>query len=428
MTTGAVGGKERAGANTLLVVLLVAAIVVAVLDFGWLTYNASQDAKASALVTKIQVLSQQVSTVANAAAGGNIDAFKSLEQTRNTIDDLLNKLSKGDKTTGMQGYGDVAGVAKEIADLDKAWQPLNTNATKILDSKEQVLNSTAVAADFNSKMPVLNSRMDEVVKILTDKNGSPSQVMISSREMLLADRMQRRVQTIVQGGEEAQSAADGLQRDAQFYGAVLAGLISGNPDLNIRAMDNPNARQILTDMNKQWTDLVSDPVKKLLDSASALQDVKQAADQTSIDSQTMLLKADPVSVRLGELQSKRVFPNLLIGVIAAIAAIVLVFLMIFSQIRSQRQRYQVTAELNQRNQEAILRLLDEMGSLAEGDLTVKATVTEDFTGAIADSVNFAVEALRSLVTTINATALHVSTSAQATQATAMHLAEAAEHQ
>ncbi|MBS0569439.1 MAG: type IV pili methyl-accepting chemotaxis transducer N-terminal domain-containing protein [Proteobacteria bacterium] len=428
VTTGAVGGKERTGGNTLLVVLLIAAILVAVLDFGWLTYNASQDAKASALVTKIQVLSQQLSTVANAAAGGNIDAFKSLEQTRNTVDDLLNKLSKGDKITGMQGYGGVSGVAKEIADLDKAWQPLNTNATKILDSKEQVLNTAAVAADFNSKMPVLNSRMDEVVKILTDKNGSPSQVMISSREMLLADRMQRRVQTIVQGGEEAQSAADGLQRDAQFYGAVLAGLISGNPDLNIRAMDNPNARQILADMNKQWTDLVGDPVKKLLDSASALQDVKQAADQTSIDSQTMLLKADPVAVRLGELQSRRVFPNLLIGVIAAGAAIFLVILLIASQIRSQRQRYQVTAELNQRNQEAILRLLDEMGSLAEGDLTVKATVTEDITGAIADSVNFAVEALRSLVTTINDTALHVSTSAQETQATAMHLAEAAEHQ
>ena len=428
VTTGAVGGKERAGANTLLVVLLIAAILVAVLDFGWLTYNASQDAKASALVTKIQVLSQQLSTVANAAAGGNIDAFKSLEQTRNTIDDLLNKLSKGDKTTGMQGYGEVSGVAKEISDLDKAWQPLNTNATKILDSKEQVLNTAQVAADFNSKMPVLNSRMDEVVKILTEKNGSSTQVMISSREMLLADRMQRRVQTIVQGGEEAQSAADGLQRDAQLYGAVLAGLISGNPDLNIRAMDNPNARQILTDMNTQWTDLVGDPVKKLLDSASSLQDVKQAADQASIDSQTMLLKADPVSVRLGELQSRRVFPNLFVGVIAAGAAIFLVILLIASQIRSQRQRYQVTAELNQRNQEAILRLLDEMGSLAEGDLTVKATVTEDITGAIADSVNFAVEALRSLVTTINDTALHVSTSAQETQATAMHLAEAAEHQ
>ena len=428
VTAGAAGRKERTGANALLVILLILSIVVAVFDFGYLTYNAGQDAKASALVTKIEVSSQQLSKVANDAAGGNIDAFKTLEATRNLVDDLLNKLKKGDPSTGMHGYANESGVAKEIGDLDKAWGPLNTNATKILDSKEQVLTTKGVADEFNNKMPLLNSRMDEVINILTEKNGSPSQVKISSRQMLLADRMQRRVQSILQGGEEAQSAADGLQRDAQFYGAVMAGLISGNPDLNIRAMDNPNAKEILGQINTEWTALVGDPVKKLLDSASALQDVKQAADQASIDSQTMLLKADPVSVRLGELQGKRIFPNVYLGAAAAVAAIILVILMIASQIRAQRQRYQVTAELNQRNQEAILRLLDEMGSLAEGDLTVRATVTEDITGAIADSVNFAVEALRSLVTTINDTALHVSTSAQETQATAMHLAEAAEHQ
>ena len=75
-----------------------------------------------------------------------------------------------------------------------------------------------------------------------------------------------------------------------------------------------------------------------------------------------------------------------------------------------------------------MRLLDEMGSLAEGDLTVKATVTEDITGAIADSINFAVEQLRCLVSTINETAVQVAAGAQETQATAMHLAEAAEHQ
>ncbi|MGA9333145.1 MAG: methyl-accepting chemotaxis protein [Rudaea sp.] len=428
VTTGAVGGKERAGANTLLVVLLILAIVVAVVDFGLLTYNASQDAKASALVTKIQVLSQQLSTVANDAAGGNIDAFKSLEQTRNTIDGMLMKLKNGDPKTGMHGYANTSGVSTQIKDLDKAWAVLNTHATKILGNKEQVLNTAAVAADFNSKMPVLNSRMEEVVKILTEKNGSANQVMISSREMLLADRMQRRVQTILQGGEEAQSAADGLQRDAQLYGAVLTGLTDGNPNLNIHAIGNPNGKQILDDINTQWQALVADPVKKLLDSALPLQDVKQAADQASIDSQTVLLKADPVAQRINDLPSSRFFPSLLIGAAAALLSIILVVLLVLSQIRSQRQRYQVTAELNQRNQEAILRLLDEMGSLAEGDLTVKATVTEDITGAIADSVNFAVEALRSLVTTINDTAMHVSTSAQETQATAMHLAEAAEHQ
>ncbi len=83
---------------------------------------------------------------------------------------------------------------------------------------------------------------------------------------------------------------------------------------------------------------------------------------------------------------------------------------------------------NERNQEAILRLLDELADLGEGDLTVQTTVTEDFTGAIADSINFTIDQLRSLVSTINGTAVKVSGAAQKAQATAMQLADASEHQ
>ena len=83
---------------------------------------------------------------------------------------------------------------------------------------------------------------------------------------------------------------------------------------------------------------------------------------------------------------------------------------------------------NDRNQDAILRLLDELGSLADGDLTVQATVTEDITGAIADSINYAIEALRDLVATIDATATKVDAAARQTQATAGHLASASDTQ
>jgi len=83
---------------------------------------------------------------------------------------------------------------------------------------------------------------------------------------------------------------------------------------------------------------------------------------------------------------------------------------------------------NRHNQDAILQLLDEMGDLADGDLTVTATVTEDITGAIADSVNYTIDALRDLVANINTTTVHVSSAAQETQATAIHLTDASEHQ
>lgn len=94
----------------------------------------------------------------------------------------------------------------------------------------------------------------------------------------------------------------------------------------------------------------------------------------------------------------------------------------------EQERARRIQEENERNQMAILRLLDELGDLAEGDLTVNATVSEDFTGAIADSVNFAIDQLRQLVLAINTTADRVAQSSQQTQRSAVELAEASEHQ
>lgn len=95
---------------------------------------------------------------------------------------------------------------------------------------------------------------------------------------------------------------------------------------------------------------------------------------------------------------------------------------------TESERARQIQEENERNQIAILRLLDELGDLAEGDLTVNATVSEDFTGAIADSVNFAIDQLRQLVLVINSTADRVSQSSEQTQMNAVELAEASEHQ
>jgi len=89
-----------------------------------------------------------------------------------------------------------------------------------------------------------------------------------------------------------------------------------------------------------------------------------------------------------------------------------------------RQAAEMQGRQNERNQQAILRLLDELSSLADGDLTVQATVTDDITGAIADSINYAIEALRELVATINDTAMQLDAAARQTQAAAGHLAKA----
>jgi twitching motility protein PilJ len=100
------------------------------------------------------------------------------------------------------------------------------------------------------------------------------------------------------------------------------------------------------------------------------------------------------------------------------------------RVSANRQRLAVDLQRteNDRSQQAILRILDELSSLADGDLTVQATVTEDITGAIADSINYAVDALRGLVTTINHSSIQVDSATRQTQALAQHLAKASSAQ
>src|SRR5579883_476077 len=130
MSTGAGSGAERAsGLNGLLVALLVVVIIVAVVNFIMLSINANQNEQASALITRIQVLSQQLSRQSNDAAGGNLDAFASLKHTRDTIADLFSRLQKGDARTGMRGYASMDSLKKDFADLEQAWNQLSADAS-----------------------------------------------------------------------------------------------------------------------------------------------------------------------------------------------------------------------------------------------------------------------------------------------------------
>lgn len=121
-------------------------------------------------------------------------------------------------------------------------------------------------------------------------------------------------------------------------------------------------------------------------------------------------------------------------VLGVVAVVLLIFLArlqnreIRLRLGINEQQKQETEDQNRRNQEAILRLLDELGDLAEGDLTVQASVTEDITGAIADSVNYAIEALRDLVSVITKTSEQLAAAAQETRSVADRLARASEVQ
>jgi twitching motility protein PilJ len=412
-------GAVRKGASlqTWLIILLLLAIVLAGADFFLLNRHDSQDRSAAQLTTQIQVNSQQVANFALQAANGNLDAFKELSSTRAAIAAAVQHLNQGDSASGLPAYGDAIGVRGPMGALTKSWNQLSKDLSQIEANKDAVLDSAAQAATFNQQMPDLNSKINQVINILQTKS-SASQIYTASQLLVSGDRLIRRVGDVLQGGADSASAANGLALDSTNYGATLKQLSDSS---------SGEAAKLLASVQKSWSGLEA-PVQKVITAAPTLVSVKNAATQASVDSQDVLLKANSVSTALGKLPQTRPFPNVWWGLLGAVLAVLLAVILAFSFIGAERKRAAESRKLNERNQQAIMRLLDEMGTLAEGDLTVKATVTEDITGAIADSVNFAVEALRSLVTTINETAVRVSSAAQETQATAKHLADAANQQ
>jgi twitching motility protein PilJ len=425
-TLGAGTGKERGGMINFWIFLLVIALLALIANAVLSTKYSSEEASARDKVADIRVLSQQIAKAAQDAASGGVDAFDELAQTRGNIQKNIDALNKGSDDNPAYAGGKVVGVP--LQRVTETWSSMNTAAGRMLDSRELVLGLTETADKFASNVPLIQAEMDEVVRAMGESgNATFAQLSMAYRQIVLADRMLRHVAQIRQGGTAATSAADRFSRDATLFSQVLDGLLNGSAEQNIKRVDSNAARQSLARVSTLYGEIEQN-IDSILAASSQLFEVKNSADEISQSSVELLQGAGNLNQAFTNLPSSRAFPNVWIGIAAGIAAIVAILGLLFTLYRDQVKRFRVTQELNQRNQEAILRLLDEMGSLAEGDLTVRATVTEDITGAIADSINFAVEALRSLVTTINETAVQVAAAAQETQATAMHLAEAAEHQ
>jgi twitching motility protein PilJ len=409
--------QRQTSVQTWLIILLLLAIILAGVDFFLMNRRDRQDRQAAQLTTQIQVNSQQLAGFAARAANGNLTAFKELASARAATAAAVNHLAHGNRATGLPAYGKAMGVAPSMAALNQSWNTLNADLGQIAAHKATVLDSASEAATFAQQMPDLNAKVDQVAGLLRSV-GSSTQVYTASQLMVAGDRLIRRVANVLKGGPDSAAAAKALALHVTGYGATLDTLTSRSSGKEART---------LGDVQQAWKGLQA-PLQQVVAAAPTLVTVKDAATQAAVDSQDVLLKAGAVSTALTKLPKRWAFPNVWWGLLGAVAALVLAIILAVHFIRTERRHSVESQGLNERNQQAIMRLLDEMGTLAEGDLTVKATVTEDITGAIADSVNFAVEALRSLVTTINETAVRVSSAAQETRTTAKHLADAANQQ
>ncbi len=415
------------GSNSLiggLFAILIVSVVLLFANFAYLNQQSVYDKQYIGHAGELRLLSQGIAKNAIEAAAGKAEAFAQLKSERDDFQQRWEWLTKGNGETGLPASPEA--VADKVAAVQADWDRLRTSTDAILASQQTVMSLHQVAGTLAETIPQLQSEYEEVVDILLENGAPADQVAVAQRQSLLAERILAAVNKVLAGSSDSVQAADSFGRDASLFGRVLKGMREGNQAMSISKVTDAEAITRLNAIAELFS-FVSGSVDQILETSPQLFKVRESANHIFSESQKVLERTTQLAGGFENLADSRTF-NTLAGYLLGLLALASIMLMALVLVRETRSRLTETAEKNDRNQAAILRLLDEIGDLADGDLTVQATVTEDFTGAIADSINYSIDQLRDLVETINQTAVQVAAAAQETQATAMHLAEASEHQ
>ncbi len=355
-----------------------------------------QSGGASPSLPKLAALSQVIPSHGARALHGEDGAFDELDASVQSIASLRR-----------------SGAPGRLAD----WQQLESRAAAILAKRSEIEAVLAAAGRIETNATSIVELSDE----LLDRSGSTATVQEFQQR---ANRIRETATSLPEGGE---SAASAIAEDVGFLRNVANALGGAPSDLDVRALNAESREAALLPVIESLTSL-EEQSSALLANVAAVSVLNETLAELTASSKVLLGSAFDSGTGVSVLPAFLKLSWIPIGLlgVALLALVGLFRLHLKSAVFERTAREQ--AQQNERNQQAILRLLDEMGGLADGDLTVEATVTEDITGTIADSFNFAIEELRTLVATVNHTALMVDTATKQTENTAAHLAKAADNQ
>jgi twitching motility protein PilJ len=414
---------------TIFAVLVLVSLILALVTFLHTTQRESYDEQYLIRAAEQQVLAQRIAKYAISAARGELQSFAPLKKSRDRFENIMWELKNGAKGEGLPASP--TEVLPAVRSLEDKWLDLQGNIDEILKAQENILAIDEFSAIISEFVPQLQELSEELAEVLINSNAPRRQIYIATEQEMLIQRINSNVNLVLEGGQETAAAIDQFSRDADYFGRILQGLISGDKELGINKVTDKIAKQRLADVSTLFA-TINDNSTEIISNIPDVLPALEAASAVNGSSDNVSDAAEELITAFGESPGRFSFLGIkagpgMIAVFGAAAAIFLVVLGLQLVMDAQR-REQASKKQNEANQKAILQLLDEMGDLADGDLTVTASVTEDITGAIADSINYAIEALRELVTTINTTSEQVSGATQESRATAMHLAEASEHQ
>ena len=402
-------------------------ILLSVVFVGWNAYNSGVASTRTQIASDIVMHSQRLGKAAPNAIKGIKQATEQLEESRNELNRALLVLADGGRYAGRSIISAPGAVLPALNEARKKWTASDKAAMTIAKYKWDLAGLDETLQKLNALSPELLSLTEEVAAARLKQGGSAKELAALGKLGMLTQRMSRSASTfLTEGGISSSETAFQLGRDATVFRQTVDGFLGGSDQLGLPAVKDAETRENLQALKKGFEDY-DKLVKFILDRLEKFSAAKSAERLLFNENEQVRTSFANVQTVLREQQDSLgvsfwlMVAGLLVTLISA-AAIGRV-LLLDSQNRgraSERRRQEAEAmrlkaqqqeeeakATNEQNQAAILRLMNELQEVADGDLTVQATVSEDITGAIADSVNYTVEELRGLVGRVTVTAEQV---------------------
>jgi len=400
--------------------LLVISILVMAALLSFETVLSRQSKIHNSIVLELQVISQQIAINALEVASGNSGAFVQLAEYRNRYVNSLRILEEGDSSQEIPPLS--IEFADEFSNLQATWKIYDVNINTLVAAEVPIETVNQYVTLINESLPQLGKLFNGVIKDLIKARAPGEDIEVVVRQLILIDGLEHSMHQILTGGEIGMAAAENFSSDAEKIEVQLIAMLQGNSALGINKL---KGRTVVAKLVR-FADLfsvVKNNVTEILNNSPQLFKLHEAAIKIQALSPRMLAASDDLASKIS---AKDADLQILTLAGYGFGILTLVFLALLAATLTRRSQNSLleSQEQNDRNQRAILRLLDEMANLADGDLSTHTTVTEDITGAIADSVNYSIDALRDLVETINKTAAQVGNAVQKTRGTTEQLEKA----
>ena len=415
----------------LLLPLLALSLLLAFVFMMMEARTAASYAVQSRLVSDSLMHSQRLARSAPEVVRGDAEALRQLAESRDQMTEAIALLRAGGSLSERRVERLDAALQPALTRAAGPWRQTDRAVSTLVSLHPQLATIAAATRTVLDAYPRLVEQSERLTQYLATAQGAPADVLAASQLLILAHKLPREVGVLSDTEAATLELARMLARDAVTFRETLQGLLTRTEGRS--SARDATLRSLLQGIRTDH-DALAQPIAALTRELPKLATARIAASEIAVASEPLRAELLALQTELVERASGSgpYFGAMLFFLALAVSSGALLARVYYQDLdrraaealaqRAQAERLEQEAkQTNERNQAAILQLMNEIQELADGDLTIQATVTYDVTGAIADAVNYTVEQLRILISGINRIAELLATSSASAQSISTQL-------